>query len=143
MLAGLHPGSRWRESTLEIPVAREAEYRPEGGGVLLLPSAQWTGEPLCGPMPDGSLLLLYPALTPLPYLPEDTPAPGADPDEPVAALLGRTRSAGPGPLTAGRSAAATRRTPSGSAAPAGSPTAPRSRASRTSSATVRTACASA
>ncbi|MFJ2582229.1 winged helix-turn-helix domain-containing protein [Kitasatospora aureofaciens] len=93
MLAGLHPGSRWRESTLEIPVAREAEYRPEGGGVLLLPSAQWTGEPLCGPMPDGSLLLLYPALTPLPYLPEDTPAPGADPDEPVAALLGRTRSA--------------------------------------------------
>ncbi|MFJ9692188.1 ArsR/SmtB family transcription factor [Kitasatospora sp. NPDC101183] len=88
MLAGLHPGSRWRGSTLEIPVARRAEYRLEGGGVLLLPSAQWTGEPLCGPLPDGSLLLLYPAVTPLPYLPEDTPA-----DEPVATLLGRTRAA--------------------------------------------------
>jgi DNA-binding transcriptional ArsR family regulator len=93
MLAGLHPGSRWRGSTLEIAVAKQVEYRLEGGGVLLLPSAQWTGEPLCGPLPDGSLLLVYPALTPLPYLAEESPAPGADPDEPVAALLGRTRSA--------------------------------------------------
>ncbi|MFE0464813.1 helix-turn-helix domain-containing protein [Kitasatospora sp. NPDC058965] len=95
MLAGLYPGSRWLGSTLEIAVAKQVEVRLEGGGVLLLPSAQWTGEPLCGPLPDGSLLLLYPALTPLPhlYLAERAPAPGADPDEPVAALLGRTRSA--------------------------------------------------
>lgn len=93
MLAGLYPGGRWRGSTLEIAVARHAEYRLEGGGVLLMPSAQWTGEPLCGLLPDGSLLLLYPALTPLPYLAEEAPAPGADPDDPVAALLGRTRSA--------------------------------------------------
>ncbi len=93
MLAGLYPGSRWRDGTLEIAVARQADYRLEGGGVLLMPSAQWTGEPLCGLLPSGELLLLYPALTPLPYLAEQSPAPGADPDEPVAALLGRTRSA--------------------------------------------------
>ncbi|WP_052707667.1 winged helix-turn-helix domain-containing protein [Streptomyces rubellomurinus] len=93
MLAGLHPGSRWRGATLEIPVAREADIRLEGGGVLLLPSAQWTGEPLSGMLPDGSLLLLYPALTPLPQLAEEAPAPGADPDDPAAALLGRTRAA--------------------------------------------------
>ncbi|MFJ8470922.1 helix-turn-helix domain-containing protein [Kitasatospora sp. NPDC094011] len=93
MLAGLHPGSRWRGSILEIAVERELDFRLEGGGVLLLPSAQWTGEPLCAPLPDGSLLLVYPALTPLPQLFEEAPAPGADPDEPVAALLGRTRSA--------------------------------------------------
>ncbi|RKT19489.1 helix-turn-helix protein [Streptomyces sp. 1114.5] len=93
MLAGLYPGSRWRGSTLEIAVARQLDFRLEGGGVLLLPSAQWTGEPLCGPLPDGPLLLVYPALTPLPHLPEEAPAPGAAPEEPVAALLGRTRSA--------------------------------------------------
>ncbi|GAA1937333.1 ArsR/SmtB family transcription factor [Kitasatospora viridis] len=93
MLAGLYPGSRWDGSTLEIAVDRQLEVRLEGGGVLLLPSAQWSGEPLCGPLPDGSLLLLYPALTPLACLAEDAPAPGADPDEPLAALLGRTRSA--------------------------------------------------
>jgi DNA-binding transcriptional ArsR family regulator len=92
MLAGLYPGSRWRDSTLEIPVSKELDVRPDGAGLRLLPSAQWTGRPLVGPYPGG-LLLVYPALTPLPYLAETAPAPGADPDDPVAALLGRTRAA--------------------------------------------------
>ncbi|MGW3041132.1 winged helix-turn-helix domain-containing protein [Kitasatospora sp. NPDC001159] len=42
---------------------------------------------------SGQVAAALPALTPLPYLAEESPTPGADPDEPAAALLGRTRSA--------------------------------------------------
>ncbi|MGC0314404.1 ArsR/SmtB family transcription factor [Kitasatospora acidiphila] len=93
MLAGLHPGSRWHGCTLEIPVAKELDFQLHGEGLLLLPSASWTGRPLVGSYPDGPAVLVYAALTPLPYLAETDPAPGADPDDPVAVLLGRTRAA--------------------------------------------------
>ncbi|MEU8515620.1 winged helix-turn-helix domain-containing protein [Kitasatospora sp. NPDC048722] len=91
MLAGLHPGSRWRGSVLEIPAEREVDVRPGGAGLVLMPSAQWTGGPLAGPYPLGTLLV-YPAVTPLPLLPEATPE-GGPQDDPIAVLLGRTRAA--------------------------------------------------
>ncbi|MQS15771.1 helix-turn-helix transcriptional regulator [Streptomyces kaniharaensis] len=96
MLAGLHPGSRWRGSTLEVPSERDRDVRLDGAGLVLMPSAQWTGGPLVGSYPQGKLMV-YPALTALPYLPEPesafASAPGAAPDDPIAALLGRTRAA--------------------------------------------------
>ncbi|MFI9274567.1 ArsR/SmtB family transcription factor [Kitasatospora sp. NPDC052896] len=101
MLTGLYPGVRWSGGTLEIPSRTELELRPDGAGVVLLPSAYWTGRPMVGRYPGIGALIVYPALTPLPHLPV---APGAAPagkealagkdeDEPVAALLGRTRAA--------------------------------------------------
>ncbi|MEV7021220.1 winged helix-turn-helix domain-containing protein [Kitasatospora sp. NPDC093558] len=95
MLVGLHPGSRWRGSVLEIPADREVDVRPGGAGLVLMPSAQWTGGPLAGPYPLGTLLV-YQAVTPLTLLPEPGPGPGPNggpQDDPIAALLGRTRAA--------------------------------------------------
>ncbi|MGW2254785.1 ArsR/SmtB family transcription factor [Kitasatospora sp. NPDC001660] len=91
MLAGLLPGSRWRGSTLDIPSSRESDVRPDGAGLVLMPSAQWAGGPLVGPYPHG-LVLVYPAVTPLPLLAGSGPPDGPQ-DDPIAALLGRTRAA--------------------------------------------------
>jgi DNA-binding transcriptional ArsR family regulator len=92
MLAGLHPGSRWSGTTLEIPIAKELDIQLHGEGLVLLPSASWTGRPFVGSYPEGPVMV-YAALTPLPYLAQSDPAPGSDPDDPVAVLLGRTRAA--------------------------------------------------
>ncbi|MER7669889.1 winged helix-turn-helix domain-containing protein [Kitasatospora sp. NPDC096128] len=91
MLAGLYPGSRWRGVVLELPARRELDVRLDGAGLLLMPSAQWTGGPLAGRY-SGGTLLVYPALTPLPYLHLPEPASGTA-DDPIATLLGRTRAA--------------------------------------------------
>lgn len=86
MLTGLLPGSSWQGTTLSLPSARPREVRLDGHGLTLLPSAVWRGGPLHCPHPDGSRLLVYPALTPLPLV--------GDPeqDDPLAALLGPTRA---------------------------------------------------
>lgn len=84
-LAGVYPGSRWSGTTLEIDVPEDSTHAPSGRGLTLVPSAFWTGRPMIGRHPDGSMLLLYPSLTPLPLVdprPEDT----------LSALLGRTRA---------------------------------------------------
>jgi hypothetical protein len=85
-LAGVYPGSRWTGATLEVEVPEDSEHSPAGRGLTLLPSAFWTGRPMIGTHSDGSMLLLYPALTPLPLV---DPEPG----DALAALLGRTRAA--------------------------------------------------
>ena len=85
-LAGVYPGSRWSGTTLEVDVPEDSEHAPAGRGVTLLPSAFWTGRPMIGTYTDGSMLLLYPALPPLPLV--DT-----EPGDALAALLGRTRAA--------------------------------------------------
>jgi DNA-binding transcriptional ArsR family regulator len=85
-LAGVHPGSRWTGSTLEVDVPGDSEHAPAGRGLTLLPSAFWTGRPMIGTHSDGSMLLLYPALTPLPLV-------DAEPADALGALLGRTRAA--------------------------------------------------
>lgn len=85
-LTSLHPGSRWEGSTLLVDVPREYECATDGRGVTLMPSVFWTGGPMFNRHPDGSLLLVYPALTPMPLM---DPEPG----DALSALLGRTRAA--------------------------------------------------
>jgi DNA-binding transcriptional ArsR family regulator len=85
-LAGIYPGARWSGTTLEIDVRHDSEYFAAGRGVTLLPSAFWTGRPLVGTHSDGSMLVVYPALTPVPLV---DPEPG----DALGALIGRTRAA--------------------------------------------------
>lgn len=85
-LAGVYPGSRWTGTTLEVDVPEESEHAPAGRGLTLLPSPFWTGRPMIGTHSDGSMLLLYPSLTPLPLV-------GPEPAGALAAPLGRTRAA--------------------------------------------------
>jgi DNA-binding transcriptional ArsR family regulator len=86
-LETLHPAVRWRDTTLEIDTRRQYSVRLAGRGVTLLPSAFLTTRPLVGAHPDGSILVVYPALTALPLV-EESPV-----QEPLAELLGRTRAA--------------------------------------------------
>jgi DNA-binding transcriptional ArsR family regulator len=86
-LETLHPASRWQDSTLVIDVDCTLTVRPGGRGVTLLPSALWTGRPMISRHSDGSALIVYAALTPLPLV-DESPA-----QDPLADLLGRTRAA--------------------------------------------------
>lgn len=85
-LASVYPGSRWAGGTLLFDVPRDAAFTADGRGVTLMPSAFWTGGPMFNRHPDGSMLLVYPALTPLPLA-------DPSPDDALSALLGRTRAA--------------------------------------------------
>lgn len=85
-LASLYPGANWRGDVLHVPSSHSTEIRLERRSATLTPSAFWTGGPLMSNHPDGSLVIIYPAVTPLPRL---DAAPGTDP---VANLLGRTRA---------------------------------------------------
>lgn len=87
VLESLHPSGRWRGLTLEFDVDSGLSVYPDGHGVTLLPSAFWTGRPMIATHPDGSTLIVYPALTPLPLVDEPTAG------DPLADLLGRTRAA--------------------------------------------------
>lgn len=85
-VASVHPRARWAGTTLEIDVRHDSEYFAAGRGLTLLPSVFWTGRPLVGTHSDGSMLLVYPALTPVPLM-------DAEPGDALSALLGRTRAA--------------------------------------------------
>jgi len=85
-LSTLHPAITWSGTVLQIAAASEFEVRPEGAGVTLLPSVLRTGRPMITAHPDGSTVVVYPALTPLPLIDEAA-------DDPVGELLGRTRAA--------------------------------------------------
>jgi DNA-binding transcriptional ArsR family regulator len=84
-LASLYPDSRWEGTTLIIGTPEESEHTLQGRGLTLMPSVFWAGRPLVSTHSDGSMLLVYPALTPVPLV--DT-----EPRDPLAALLGRTRA---------------------------------------------------
>jgi DNA-binding transcriptional ArsR family regulator len=86
-LASLHPSLHWQNTTLEVNVLKTASVRLNGKGLTLLPSAFWTGRPLFGVHTDGSALMVYSALSPVPLVDDDG---GADP---LGELLGRTRAA--------------------------------------------------
>lgn len=86
-LASLYPGSVWSGTTLHIDLPRDSEITLTGDGLTLMPSSVWTGAPLVGQDAAGRPLLLYPALTPLPMI-ADRPD-----NDPLVALLGRTRAA--------------------------------------------------
>lgn len=88
-LATLHPAIEWDGTVLQIRTPKEVDFYPGGAGVTLLPSVFWTGRPQIGHHPDGSVVIVYPALTPLPIL-QQAPSGHSDP---LSALLGRTRAA--------------------------------------------------
>jgi DNA-binding transcriptional ArsR family regulator len=85
-LATLHPLVSWNGTVLQIEAPGELDLYPGGAGLMLLPSLFWTGRPMIGEQPDGSAVIVYPAVTPLPLVGEVT-------DDPLGELLGRTRAA--------------------------------------------------
>jgi DNA-binding transcriptional ArsR family regulator len=85
-LSTLHPSISWNGTVMQVEAGSELDIYPRGAGLTLMPSPLWTGRALLAPLPDGSALVVYPALTPLPLI----DAPGSDP---LADLLGHTRAA--------------------------------------------------
>ena len=85
-LSTLHPSVAWCGTVLQIAAVTELDFYPDGAGLTLLPSTLWTRRPQIGSHPDGSTVIVYPAITPLPLIDQ-----GAD--DPVSELLGRTRAA--------------------------------------------------
>jgi DNA-binding transcriptional ArsR family regulator len=85
-LSTLHPAVSWSGTVLQIAAAAEFEVLPGGAGLTLLPSVLRTGRPMISAHPDGSTVILYPAITPLPLIDEAAA-------DPVAELLGHTRAA--------------------------------------------------
>jgi DNA-binding transcriptional ArsR family regulator len=84
---GSIPNTRWTGSTFtppEGPGGYCGDFELDGAGVTLLPSATWTGNLLLERNVDGTWLLIYAALD---------PTPRAQADDPLVALLGRTRAA--------------------------------------------------
>jgi DNA-binding transcriptional ArsR family regulator len=103
VLASIHPGTRWDGSVLHIPVESRLRLDLRGLGVTLMPSVFWRGRPLFTRHPDGSLVIVYPAATPLPLA--ATSRNGDDDGRSsVVALLGSNRA---GVLAAATSASTT------------------------------------
>jgi DNA-binding transcriptional ArsR family regulator len=87
VLTSLYPGSAWDGSALQIPVESQLKIDLADRGVTLMPSVLWRDRPLFSRHPDGSLLMIYSAATPLPLLTNEAG------DGSLAALLGTTRAA--------------------------------------------------
>ena len=85
-LSAMHPTVTWSGTVLQIDAPKEMDFYPSGAGLTLLPSVLWTGRPMITDHSDGSTVIVYPALTPLPLIEETT-------SDPVGGLLGRTRAA--------------------------------------------------
>jgi DNA-binding transcriptional ArsR family regulator len=85
-LESLLPGSRLDGLVWHMAPEKRVDFQLDGRGLTLYPTAMWSGPPLIATSPDGSKLLVYPALTPLPLLPEPQDA------DPLGTLLGRTRA---------------------------------------------------
>jgi len=85
-LTTLHPSISWRGTMMQIEAQSELDVYPEGAGLTLMPSALWTGRAMVTRHPDGSVVVVYPAATPLPLIDDDDA-------DPLAELLGRTRAA--------------------------------------------------
>ena len=84
-LMGLSPSARWRGLTLESNLSRDLDVYSQGLGIILLPSLYWDNL-LASFHTDGRLILIYPAVTPLP-LRESPSSPN-----PLTILLGATRA---------------------------------------------------
>jgi len=103
VLTAIHPGTQWDGSALHIPVESRLRISLRGLGVTLMPSVFWRGRPLFTRHPDGSLVIVYPAATPLPLA--STSRNGDDDGRSsVVALLGSNRA---GVLAAATSASTT------------------------------------
>ena len=86
MLTTLNPLVSWNGPVLQIEAPEELDLYPGDAGLTLLPSLFWTGRPMLGEHPDGSAVIVYPALAPLPLVEEVT-------EDPLGELLRRTRAA--------------------------------------------------
>jgi DNA-binding transcriptional ArsR family regulator len=80
------PGASWSGDCLQIDSSQDHTVRLGGRGLVITPTAFWTGPPLVGELPDQPVLLAYP-----------TPAMlsirvGTESDS-LAAILGATRAA--------------------------------------------------
>ncbi len=80
------PGARWSGEYLQIDSPQERTIRLRGRGLVVTPTAFWTGPPLLGELPDQPVLLAYPAPTTL------TLRVGTESDS-LVAILGTTRAA--------------------------------------------------
>jgi DNA-binding transcriptional ArsR family regulator len=85
-LSTLHPSVSWEGTMMRIDAPSDLDVYPGGAGLTLMPSALWTGRAMVTRHPDGSVVIVYPAVTPLPLT-------GEDAGDPLAELLGRTRAA--------------------------------------------------
>jgi DNA-binding transcriptional ArsR family regulator len=85
-LSTLHPSISWTGTVMQIDRPTERDVYPRGAGMTLLPSAMWTGGPTIAPQADGSMVIVYPAVTPLPLIDEAA-------RDPLSGLLGHTRAA--------------------------------------------------
>jgi hypothetical protein len=106
VLTTIHPGTCWDGSVLHIPVDSRLRIDLGGRGVTLMPSVFWRGRPLFTWHPDGSLVIVYPAVTPLPLAANGNGNGGVGDSSrsSVVALLGSNRA---GVLAAARSASTT------------------------------------
>jgi len=80
------PGASWCGDCLRIASPQDHTVRLGGRGLVITPTAFWTGPPLVGELPDQPVLLAYPAPT-VPSI-----RVGAESDT-LAAILGTTRAA--------------------------------------------------
>jgi DNA-binding transcriptional ArsR family regulator len=87
LLSGLHPGIRWREPVLEVDAWQRGDVRLGGHGLVLVPS------PFAGPRPRVLLEPERPALVVYPVEPPAALNGRRTMPDPLAGLLGRTRSA--------------------------------------------------
>jgi hypothetical protein len=71
-IASLHPGIGWNGTVLQIETPKELDFRPGGAGLTLMPTAMWTGRAMVAGLLDGPVTIVYPAVTPLPLVDEDT-----------------------------------------------------------------------
>lgn len=85
-LSALHPSISWNGTVMQVEATSERDFHPRGAGLTLMPSPLWTGRAMLAQQSDGSVLVVYPALTPLPLI--DAPV-----SDPLAELLGQTRAA--------------------------------------------------
>lgn len=89
----LHPRLRWRENGLDRS-GFDGEYDLRGQGLMLMPSAFWTGDPLLSISDDGLRpnVLIY-AAQPNGYMSAEGPTLEPVSGDRLAALLGPTRAA--------------------------------------------------
>lgn len=86
-LTDLVPGTRLHGDVWELAAPVERDIKPDGRGVLLMPTFHWTGHPLLSDLPDRPVTVTYPAGPGLPLPPDGA----EDADQALAAVLGRTR----------------------------------------------------
>ncbi|HEY7595893.1 MAG TPA: ArsR family transcriptional regulator [Actinophytocola sp.] len=85
-LTTMLPGASWRGDCLRIDSPQDRTVRLAGRGLVITPSAFWTGPPLVGELPEQPVLLAYPAPAALGI------RVGGESDT-LAAILGTTRAA--------------------------------------------------